>query len=186
MAFESREGQSSGVCRHCSTLRSPHDGSCACQHSPNCVCDRCDSDRFFKHWGAIADAAGPDLDEGSTSGYSPEKEPNYDELPNSQEFSVKPSDSTEDSSSKEHRMMEHAAHHFEVNGYHEGDPGELEEDFAKVGKNVQAIAHEYFKPLHAAFSKIWDHRGPKINAQHHPDIHRELLNNAAARVNRYQ
>jgi hypothetical protein len=206
MAFESREGMSSGICRDCSTLRSPHDGSCACTH-----------------WKEIANSVGPDLDEGSTSGYNSSKddaEPDIDKEPHRAglwtcsncDKSFNPStelyerqpgtdlkflcsncsdknfgaNSAEDSSSKEHRMMEHAAHHFEVNGYHEGDPGELEEDFEKVGKNTQAIAHEYFKPLHAAFSKIWDHKGPKINAQHHTDIHRELLANAAAKVNRYQ
>jgi hypothetical protein len=49
MAFDSREGQSSGVCRHCSTLRSPHDGSCAC------------------NWEAIANGAGPAEDVGQTA-----------------------------------------------------------------------------------------------------------------------
>ena len=49
MAFESREGQSSGVCRHCSILRSPHDGSCAC------------------NWEAIANGAGPAEDVGQTA-----------------------------------------------------------------------------------------------------------------------
>jgi hypothetical protein len=66
MAFESREGVYSGVCRDCSELRSQHDGSCACNSPSASVID---------HWNKVADAAGPAEDVGQTVVEKPERIP---------------------------------------------------------------------------------------------------------------